>query len=169
MADLKDLNIFNSNKGIDKIKRRQSNKESKVKEPVVLDNSSNKVEKKDTKHKKNGVGAPIQNFDRVFATTKGKPIKVSALLHATSTVLGEKFMTEMSRDEILRKALDQYIRTNLTKEDKLLLYKDVTRDLDIYRKSNPTVYERNVDGKIIKTIEEIERETDQILRKNWEI
>lgn len=189
MADLKDLSIFNSNKGIDKINKRQKKRAavveipkerslSDVGETKIVDNTNLSIgkpdfkkssidKKKSAKKRKSGVGAPLQNFDRVYATTGGKPIKVSALLHAMSTVLGEKFMTESSRDEILRKALDDYIRVSMTKEDKQALFIDVQRDLALFRQSHPTIPEFDDNGNEIRSVEQIEAETLSTIKNSW--
>ncbi len=41
----------------------------------------------------------------------------------------------MTRDELLRKALDEYIKQNLTQEDKQDLFNDVVKELDLFREN----------------------------------
>lgn len=116
---------------------------------------------------KRSVGAPIKNYDRTHASKQ--PIKLSTILNSTSRSMVEKYETSLNKDELLRKALDFYIKQNLTKEDKFDLLRDVTRDLDIFREKNPTIEMVDEEGNIIKTAKQIEDETEHDLRKRWGI
>lgn len=95
------------------------------------------------------------------------PLKLSPILNATSRVMVEKYETNLTRDEILRKALDEYIKQHLTQEDKQDLFNNVMREVEMFREKKPTIPETDVDGNIIRTVSEIEEETQMILRTNW--
>ncbi|WP_369903953.1 hypothetical protein [Enterococcus faecium] len=73
-----------------------------------------------------------QKVDRVYITKN--PLKLSVLLNITSKLLVEKYETDTTRDELLRKSLDNYIRKNLTQEDKQDLFCDVIKELELFRK-----------------------------------
>ncbi|AUC57004.1 hypothetical protein DVY91_13320 [Enterococcus faecalis] len=198
MADIKDLGIFRSNKGLDKIRAGNSARKSSKKPQTTSpsndigttksqeDTINNKevihesptpssedigqtviqTKKKNSLSKKvKGVGAPIRKFDRSFSAQM--PLKLSPILNATSRVMVEKYETNLTRDEILRKALDEYIKQHLTQEDKQDLFNNVMREVEMFREKKPTIPETDVDGNIIRTVSEIEEETQMILRTNW--
>ncbi|MGM0209196.1 hypothetical protein IGI96_003720 [Enterococcus sp. DIV0421] len=185
MADIKDLGIFRSNKGLDKIRAgttarknvkkpqtiTQSNGTDKTAPSIASSESMPKTIVQQAKKKSNisqktkGVGAPIRKFDRSFSAQM--PLKLSPILNATSRVMVEKYETNLTRDELLRKALDEYIKQHLTQEDKQDLFNNVMREIDIFRKKKPTIPETDVDGTVIRTVSEIEEETQMILRTNW--
>lgn len=198
MADIKDLGIFRSNKGLDKIRagnsaRKNSKKPQATSQSNEIDTTrsqkdilNNKevlpesptpsfedigqkviqTKKKSNPSKKvKGVGAPIRKFDRSFSAQM--PLKLSPILNATSRVMVEKYETNLTRDELLRKALDEYIKQHLTQEDKQDLFNNVMREVEIFREKKPTIPETDVDGNIIRTVSEIEEETQMILRNNW--
>ncbi|MGX2947047.1 hypothetical protein [Enterococcus alishanensis] len=173
MADIKNMNIFNNTtNGMDVIKKARdkkinSSQSSTNKETNTDSHQAIKTIKKTPKKVKRSVGAPIKNFDRTHASKQ--PIKLSTILNSTSRSMVEKYETKLNKDELLRKALDSYIKQNLTKEDKIDLLRDVTRDLNIYREKNPTIEMIDDDGNIIKTAEEIEAETENDLRIRWGI
>ncbi|MBC1604449.1 hypothetical protein HCJ39_06960 [Listeria rocourtiae] len=116
---------------------------------------------------KKGAGAPVRNFDRVHVASQ--PVKLSAILNSTSRILSEKYLAQHTRDEILRIALDDYIKVNFTKEDKRDLINDITKELNLYREKNPTIPQTDEDGKIIQSTEEIEAKTMNDLKKSWGI
>lgn len=193
MADIKDLGIFRSNKGLDKIRagtsarkninkpqtESQSNDSDRIKTPKentdnkeviskTLPASFERREQTTIQHsqkKSKGVGAPIRKFDRSFSAQM--PLKLSPILNATSRVMVEKYETNLTRDEILRKALDEYIKQHLTQEDKQDLFNNVMREIEIFREKKPTIPEMDVDGTVIRTVDEIEEETRMTLRNNW--
>lgn len=199
MADIKDLGIFRSNKGLDKIRAGTSARKNIKKTQTAfqsndLDAVKTKEETTNNKEvhsnsptisteikaqhaiqhpKKNsspskkakGVGAPIRKFDRSFSAQM--PLKLSPILNATSRVMVEKYETKLTRDELLRKALDEYIKQHLTQEDKQDLFNNVMREVEIFREKKPTIPETDVDGMVIRTVKEIEEETKMILRHNW--
>ncbi|MFZ4870678.1 hypothetical protein ACOYX3_17480 [Enterococcus entomosocium] len=198
MADIKDLGIFRSNKGLDKIRAGNSaRKNSKKPQTTSQSNDTDTTEsqedplnnkeviyesttpssesirqtviqtkKKSSPSKKaKGVGAPIRKFDRSFSAQM--PLKLSPILNATSRVMVEKYETNLTRDELLRKALDEYIKQHLTQEDKQDLFNNVMREVEMFREKKPTIPETDVDGTIIRTVSEIEEETQMILRTNW--
>lgn len=187
MADIKSFNIFGAsgskNQGLEKIKQEAEAKKKVAVSPnidstISTDKKTQSVQNKNIKDvagmniksgKKNikGAGAPIRNFDRVFVASQ--PLKLSALLNNTSRTLTEKYMSEYTRDELLRKALNDYIKLNMTKEDKKALLNDVMKDLEFYREKNPTLPQVDEQGGIIKTIEEIEKETESQIKKSWGI
>ena len=120
--------------------------------------------------KKRLVGAPVRKFDRVYAVRT--PIKLSPLLNATSRILVEKYATNFSRDELLREALNEYIKQNLSQEDKVDLFNSVQFELNLFRnakKENQTVPDVNDRGQTIRTVEEIEKETEEELIQGWGI
>lgn len=125
-----------------------------------------KVSKKQIKNPK-GAGAPIRQFDRVYSAKS--PLKLSALLNSTSRNLVEKYETQLSRDELLRKALDEYIRQHLSLEDKHELYHAVLKDLEIFREKFPTIPEKNQQKEIIRDVSDIEQETEIELKRRWGI
>ncbi|EME8125077.1 hypothetical protein MYF49_002734 [Enterococcus faecium] len=56
------------------------------------------------------IGAPIRKFDKVYYT--------------------EQYETNMTRDDLLRKVLDEYIKQNVTQEYGEDLFNDVVKELD---------------------------------------
>ncbi|WP_225744995.1 hypothetical protein [Marinilactibacillus sp. Marseille-P9653] len=172
MADIKSMNIFGSqNKGLDQIRKASIDKGNKKSiNPTVTKEKKKNINNKKLKPRKvnkRGAGAPVRNFDRVFSASQ--PIKLSAILNATSRILSETHMSEYSRDEILRAALDDYIKVNLTKEDKKALLNEVTKDLNTYRLKNPTLDKLDEDGNILENAKEIEEETERVIAKKWGI
>ncbi|MGL9769065.1 hypothetical protein [Enterococcus sp. DIV0806c] len=175
MADIKGLDIFGNNKGLDKIKKEA---EAKKKQQVVVpkdkqksipqivkeDMTSIRQEKSERLGTKK-VGAPIRKFDKVFSTKH--PLKLSTLLNATSRVLVEKYETNMTRDELLRKALDEYIKQNLTQEDKQDLFNDVIKELDLFREKYPIIPELDGHGEIVRSSSQIKRDTEEAIRTGW--
>nr|WP_172686587.1 hypothetical protein [Enterococcus faecium]AJY53494.1 hypothetical protein pEfm12493_010 [Enterococcus faecium] len=121
--------------------------------------------KSDASKKVKGVGAPVRKFDRSFSAQM--PLKLSPILNATSRVMVEKYETNLTRDELLRKALDEYIKQHLTQEDKQDLFNNVMREVEMFRKKKPTIPETDIDGTVIRTVDEIEAETNTIIRNNW--
>ena len=178
-TDIKDLGVFGSNRGLDKIKSHyesvsnkldilESNLDEKEEKPKVVEmETAPPVKQPTVKTNPKGAGAPIQKHDRVYATKA--PLKLSTLLNATSRNLVEKYETELTRDELLRKALDEYIKQNLSLEDKQELYHAVLKDLDLFREQNETIPETDKAGNIIRTVEDIEKETATNLKFRWGI
>jgi hypothetical protein len=198
MADIKDLGIFRSNKGLDKIRAGNSARKN-IKKPQTTSQSNDidttksqedtinnkeviheshapsskgvrqkviQTKKRSSASKKvKGVGAPIRKFDRSLSAQM--PLKLSPILNATSRVMVEKYETNLTRDELLRKALDEYIKQHLTQEDKQDLFNNVMREVEMFREKKPTIPEIDVDGTVIRTVSEIEEETQMILRTNW--
>lgn len=193
MADIKDLGIFKPNKGLNKIRagnaaRKESKKNSvdsttagesaivasketieaqKVNVTDSVQSPKRSTKKTVSPKKSKGVGAPIRKFDRSFSAQM--PLKLSPLLNATSRVMVEKYETNLTRDELLRKALDEYIKQHLTQEDKQDLFNNVMRDIELFREKKPTIPEIDTDGTIIRTVEEIEQETETFLHDSWGI
>ncbi|MBO0432891.1 hypothetical protein [Enterococcus sp. DIV0660C] len=175
MADIKGLDIFGNNKGLAKIKKEA---EAKKKQPVVKpkveakpkeqNNNLNNVPTSQNQLKQEHVkkaGAPIRKFDKVYSAKH--PLKLSTLLNATSRVLVEKYETSMTRDELLRKALDEYIKQNLTQEDKQDLFNDVNKELNLFREKYPIIPELDSNGKIIRSAKQIEKDTKESIQSNW--
>jgi hypothetical protein len=160
LADIKGLDIFGNNKGLAKIKKEAESKKKRslatpekksyVEGPKnqveVVVKQLDRIQKTVTKK----VGAPIRKFDKVYSTKH--PLKLSTLLNATSRVLVEKYETNMTRDELLRKALDEYIKQNLTQEDKQDLFNNVMKELDLFREKYPIIPELNERGDIVKSV-----------------
>lgn len=73
----------------------------------------------------------------------------------------------MTRDELLRKALDEYIKMNLTQEDKLDLFNDVTEELEIFRKQYPIISELSDHGEIIRSTSQIKQDTEETICNSW--
>lgn len=177
MADIKDLGIFNrTTNGMNKIKKQASNKKEVLSpsqsKPVedkkqVEDISIVTVPKSKSRKVKRSVGAPIKNYDRSHSSRQ--PIKLSPILNSTSRSMVEKYETGLNKDELLRKGLDLYIKQNLTKEDKIDLLNDVTKDLEIFRVKHPTIEMIDEDGATIKSVQQIEQDTISDLRKRWGI
>lgn len=175
MADIKGLDIFGNNKGLAKIKKEA---EAKKKQQAIILSTTKQPEVSQFKEIKNfsnvelqsrgrikKVGAPIRKFDKVYSTKH--PLKLSTLLNATSRVLVEKYETNMTRDELLRKALDEYIKQNLTQEDKQDLFNDVVKELDLFREKYPIVPELDDHGEIVRTTAQIKKDTEESIRKGW--
>ena len=188
MADIKDLGIFGHNKGLEKMKKDAEKKkqladitEKKEELPLTAEtiliseeSTPLKVPKKQAAKlsggKKRLVGAPVRKFDRVYAVKT--PIKLSPLLNATSRILVEKYATNFSRDELLREALNEYIKQNLSQEDKVDLFNSVQFELKLFRnakKENQTVPEVDDNGQILRTVEELEKETEEEITQAWGI
>lgn len=175
MADIRKMNIFGSqNKGLDQIKKASTDKKmgvlstpNKGKETEIQRGKVRPSTPTKRKKSKKGAGTPIRNHDRVYTTSQ--PIKLSALLNTTSRILSETHLANYSRDEILREALDNYIRVNFLKEDKKALLMEVNRELQEYRKKNPTVARVDEDGNVIETAEMIENSTLEKIKEKWEI
>lgn len=195
MADIKSLAIFGANKGLKKIEiaegAKKKKKETDVKEEEKVrpespvsetpieeeqfqtskENLSTASEEKimtdivdGRKKRKKGAGAPIRNFDRVYTTSQS--VKLSALLNSTLRVLTSKYMTGESKDDILRKALNDYVKHNLTKEDKQDMLNDLQKDLSLFRIKNPTLDEVNENGEIILTAKQVEEKTMKDLERS---
>jgi len=177
MADIKSLGIFGSNKGLEKMKKAAAQEEkttSPIKNVSIESKATNKkVVSKNTKGKIKGTkgrssGAPIRKFDRVYAAKQ--PLKLSPLLNSTSRILVEKYETNISRDELLRQALDLYIKQNMSQEDKLDLFNDVIKDLNLFREAKPenaTVPEIDENGNVLRSVEEIQADTEKDIIQNW--
>lgn len=173
MADIKGLDIFGNNKGLARIKKEAEEKKQVLTQPkdIKLESKqSQNIEspsisdtKQNKSHKK--VGAPIRKFDKVYSTKH--PLKLSTLLNAISRVLVEKYETNMTRDELLRKALDEYIKQNLTQEDKQDLFNDVVKELDLFREKYPIVPELDERGEIVRTTTQIKIDTENFIRNGW--
>lgn len=73
----------------------------------------------------------------------------------------------MTRDELLRKALDEYIKQNLTQEDKQDLFNDVVKELDLFREKYPIVPELDERGEIVRTTTQIKIDTENFIRNGW--
>ena len=189
MADIKDLGIFGRNKGLEKMKKDAEEKKrladtTEKPESIPVTEEATQVNKKSSvkdvpkkrpsaalsQGKKRLVGAPVRKFDRVYAVKT--PIKLSPLLNATSRILVEKYATNFSRDELLREALNEYIKQNLSQEDKVDLFNSVQFELNLFRnakKENQTVPDVDDRGQTIRTVEEIEKETEEELIQGWGI
>lgn len=178
MADIKNLSIFsNQSKGLNKIKeetqRKKEEKEPKQQTVLATERKEKPVVKSDQKLKSSihskrtsrSVGAPIKNYDQVF--TSKSPLKLSAIVVSLTRILSEKYMAESTRDEILRLALNNYVKHHFTKEDKQDLLNDIERELVIFRKQNPTFSQYDEQGILEKTPEEIEAETLKYLIDEW--
>ncbi|MFB8449733.1 hypothetical protein ACFC3Z_11670 [Enterococcus thailandicus] len=175
MADIKGLDIFGSNKGLAKIKKEaETKKQQQVVRPRVLakpreqNKISDKISINQNKLKSEHIkkaGAPIRKFDKVYSAKH--PLKLSTLLNATSRVLVEKYETNMTRDELLRKALDEYIKQNLTQEDKQDLFNDVNKELDLFRKKYPIIPELDSNGNVMRSAKQIEEDTQEAIQKSW--
>lgn len=175
MADIKGLSIFNNtNNGMKAIKDAKKQNVDPAPSPAAAKDKKEPEIRRVTTPKekpeikaKRSVGAPVKNYDRTHASKQ--PIKLSAILNSTSRSMVEKYETSLNKDELLRKALDFYIKQNLTKEDKFDLLRDVTRDLAIFREKNPTIEMVDEEGNVIKTAKQIEDETERDLRIRWGI
>ena len=174
MADIKGLDIFGNNKGLEKIKQEAEAKKKQNKILIKNKNISSALKTAQTsvsktisshsEHKRK-VGAPIRKFDKVYSTKH--PLKLSTLLNATSRVLVEKYETNMTRDELLRKALDEYIKQNLTQEDKQDLFNDVIKELELFRQKYPIIPELDENGEIVRTTNQIKKDTEESIQSRW--
>ena len=175
MADIKGLDIFGNNRGLERIKKEVEEKKKQNKQTFALKTADStetssiskkkQVALKTEKKTFSKVGAPIRKFDKVYSTKH--PLKLSTLLNATSRVLVEKYETNMTRDELLRKALDEYIKQNLTQEDKQDLYNDVMKELTLFREKYPIIPELNNRGEIVRGVEQIRLDTEESIKNSW--
>lgn len=68
--------------------------------------------------------------------------------------------------------MDEYIKQNLSQEDKLDLFNSVKFELDLFRNgnaANQTVPEYDAAGNVLRTVEELEKETEDLLIQAWGI
>lgn len=119
------------------------------------------------KKKRPSKGAPDTFLDKVFKSTSS--VRLSAVVNSTLKLLTEKYMTDKSKDKILREALNVYIVTYLEKDDRILLLKDLEKDLDLFREKNPIVSLTDEDGNILKSKEAIKNETSVILKNGFKL
>ena len=111
MADIKGLDIFGNNRGLERIKKEVEAKKKQNKQTFALKTADStetssiskkkQVALKTEKKTFSKVGAPIRKFDKVYK----HPLKLSTLLNATSRVLVEKYETNMTRDGLLKKSI----------------------------------------------------------------
>jgi hypothetical protein len=181
MADIKNLGIFgNSNKGLDKIRQQtkaKNNNNTAAVSPEIsnsLKETSEGSKKASSSSKiavpknKNGrKGAPITKFDRVYSAKQA--LKLSPLTNSTASIMVEKYETNITKDELLRKALNGYIKQNLSLEDKQDLLNSVMVELKLFREQYPTVPELDSNGNVVRTVEEIEQQTLEDLYEQWGI
>lgn len=172
MADIKNLSIFgNQNRGLDKIKEESKRQKTPKSKPEIDDKKAlTQIEIKETIHSTRftrSVGAPIKNHDQVYSAKS--PLKLSTITVSLTRILSEKYMAENTRDEILRLSLDNYIKHHFTKEDKQDLFNDLTRELELFREKYPTNPVYNEEGILIKTPEQVEKETLESIIKAWGI
>ena len=174
--DIKSLGVFGPNNAINKIKRHYQDNEQKLDnvDKKLLSSTPSEKSNVTTKNKNivtgtnpKGAGAPVRQFDRIYAAKA--PLKLSSLLNATSRNIVEKYETGLTRDELLRKALDEYIKQNMSLEDKQELYNTVIKDLNLFRKKYPTVPETDKDKNVIRSAAEIEQQTTEELKARWGI
>ena len=170
MAEIKNLGIFgSSNKGLDKIKQRSKERARETTISNIPKTNSNSRSQKtssvthEVPIRKKRKGAPITKFDKVYA------VKLSALTNATASIMVEKYETNMKKDELLRKALNEYIRLNLSQEDKNDLLNSVALELDLFREAHPIIPDVDIDNNVIRSSEEIKQETFTDIKKQWGI
>lgn len=189
MADIKNMAVFGGNRGLDRIK------EHRAKSELVSDNNRSivprkrrdtelspltsetplKTSQKDSKsgvakrpptqRVKEGKGAPIRCFDKTLATSNS--IRLSFVLNTLTKILVEKYEVDTTKDELLRKALNEFIKTHYTLEDKQDIYTNLQNEIENYRIKNPTLDNVDIDGNIIESSEEIEKRNAQALREAW--
>lgn len=174
MAEIKNLGIFgSSNKGLDKIKQQSkekasvSNISSKPKNNSNPRNQNTSSITNNVPTRKKRKGAPITKFDKVYAAMQS--VKLSALTNATASIMVEKYETNMKKDELLRKALNEYIRLNLSQEDKNDLLNSVALELDLFRETHPIIPDVDIDNNVLRSPEEIKQETFTDIKKQWGI
>ncbi|MDN3109461.1 hypothetical protein P0E68_12350 [Enterococcus faecalis] len=175
MAEIKNLGIFgSSNKGLDKIKQRSKEKASETTISNIPKTNSSISRNQKTSSvvhegpiRKKRKGAPITKFDKVYAAMQS--VKLSALTNATASIMVEKYETNMKKDELLRKALNEYIRLNLSQEDKNDLLNSVALELDLFRETHPIIPDVDIDNNVIRSPEEIKQETFTDIKKQWGI
>ncbi|HBI1784006.1 TPA: hypothetical protein I0H06_RS12400 [Enterococcus faecalis] len=174
MAEIKNLGIFgSSNKGLDKIKQLSKEKESKssISSKSKINNTPRNQNINSVTNnvpiRKKRKGAPITKFDKVYAAMQS--VKLSALTNATASIMVEKYETNMKKDELLRKALNEYIRLNLSQEDKNDLLNSVALELDLFRESHPIIPDIDINNNVIRSPEEIKQETFIDIKKQWGI
>lgn len=174
MAEIKNLGIFgSSNKGLDKIKQRSKEKarETTISNVPKTNSTLRSQKTSSVTHevpiRKKRKGAPITKFDKVYAAMQS--VKLSALTNATASIMVEKYETNMKKDELLRKALNEYIRLNLSQEDKNDLLNSVALELDLFREAHPIIPDVDIDNNVIRSSEEIKQETFTDIKKQWGI
>lgn len=166
MADIKNLSIFGkSDQGLKKI--REKVKEEKINFIEIEQFNKDINHTIQSTNRVRSVGAPIRNHDQVYTTKSA--LKLSAITVSLTRILSEKYMAENTRDEILRIALNDYIKHHLTKEDKEDLFNDLQKELADFREKHPTTHSYDENGNLLKTSEDIEKETQLYFIKNWGI
>lgn len=184
MADIKNSVLFQKKKKnpLDKIKEQNTRNqerynsqntndvEDKAKEEVskqVMSSSIQKVIKKKKVVKKSSKGAQDRFLDKVLKSSSS--VRLSAVVNSILKLLTEKYAADKTKDEIMREALNEYVVTHLEKDDRILLLKDLEKDLDLFRQKNPTVSLTDEYGKVIKGKEEVENETLEMLREGFKL
>ena len=193
MADIKSSVLFQKRKNnpLDKIKaqNQQKQEEQKVKQRITSqdnsihhgDNPSGNKKTEEIKNKKvksidtvkktrhSSVGAPDKFLDKAFKVSQS--VKLSAISNSTLRLLTEKYSTDKTKDEIIREALTEYIVTHLEKEERSLLLKDLEKELSLFREKeqNKTITLTDIEGNIIKSAEEIEKETIEGFREGFKL
>ena len=109
-------------------------------------------------------GAPFKNHDSIFRIKKS--VKISAYLDIILKNLIEKYATGRTKDDILTEALLEYIEKRYSNEDKEDMFRDINNEVKILREEKGVVIEHDIDGNVIKSREDIEREFEERLRKS---
>lgn len=184
MADIKNSVLFQKKKKnpLDKIKAQNAQKRDQFKNPNIDKRKANSREgegptKKISSSvqkvvrtkmvKKSSKGAPDRFLDKVLKSTSS--VRLSAIVNSILKLLTEKYVTNKTKDEIVREALNEYVVTHLEKDDRILLLKDLEKDLNIFRQKNPTVSLTDEYGRVIKGREEIESETLELLKEGFKL
>lgn len=151
---------FNNNLVETKQKQFQENinKQKKLKSNSIVKRDSRGQVKK---------GAPTKYTDTIYKATK--PVKVSPLNDIILRNLTGTYMTNRSRDEIMREALDEYIVSRLAVEDKQVLYDQVIKEANLFREKNPIRIEYDENGVPLNDENEVIAEFEKQLKNNWKI
>lgn len=112
-------------------------------------------------------GRPKFYFDQILKASK--PIKLSPFTDSTIRKLNSIWMTDMTKEQIVRKCIDSYINQNFTKEDRQALYDSVFVEMRMFRHSHPSENIYDEKGTLIKSSLDIDSETEKLLKKNWNI
>lgn len=142
------------------------NKEKKINTSKIDKPKSVKVLKENNK-KKLSVGAPDKFLDKALKASSS--VKLSAVSNSILKILTEKYDADKTKDEIIRKALNEYIVTHLEKDDRIALLMDLEKDLKLYREKHPTLALVDEQGNLLKTTEEVEVDTINMLKSGFKL
>ncbi|GFH41287.1 hypothetical protein [Pseudolactococcus insecticola] len=148
--------------------RESEDSASKV-NPVIsaTNNTISKKQYSSTGINKGVQGRPISYYDQTLKSST--PLKISALLNSILKYASSTILAGQSKNEIMMTAITRLIVQNYNMEDREQLFNFVINDLEIYRNLHPTTEVVDEAGNVIKTAEQIEKETYTNLKSDWNL